>query len=250
MTKLAPPLAGLRVLVTRPVEQAAKLADLILAAGGTPVLYPTIRVEPIPGAALVDSLLRTGAVDWVVFTSPAAVRYGLGPESAAALAGKRIAAVGSETAKTLAEAGLIVDVLPDDERQEGLAEALAYLGAGTRVLFPQAAEGRTWLADELRRQGCMVEVVSVYQTMPLRHLAAPTPFDIATFASPSALRAFVTHVGADSLARAKVAVIGPTTAASAAELGVRVDVVSDRPSADALVAALIAHAAATSKGAP
>jgi uroporphyrinogen-III synthase len=82
-------------------------------------------------------------------------------------------------------------------------------------------------------------VVPVSQTLA-RDLGEPPPaFDVATFASPSALRAFVAGRGLDSLAQAQVAVIGPTTAAEAAALGVRVDAMPATPSVAALVQALV-----------
>jgi len=85
--------------------------------------------------------------------------------------------------------------------------------------------------------------VPVSQTLPVAELLPLPPFDAATFASPSALRAFVARWGADALARTAVAVIGPTTAAAARDLGVRVDAMPDAPSMPALAAALAAHRA-------
>jgi uroporphyrinogen-III synthase len=62
---------------------------------------------------------------------------------------------------------------------------------------------------------------------------------VATFASPSALRAFVERLGGGRLTEARVAVIGPTTAAAAAALDVRVDAMPPNPSVPALVQCLI-----------
>jgi len=132
-------------------------------------------------------------------------------------------------ARALAAAGLTAAIVPgaDAQRQEGLvdgimaalAEAQAPADGGgeappARILFPQAIGGR--------------------------ELPEPPPdFDVATFASPSALRAFVRAQGRERLGPAVVAAIGPTTADAAAALGVRVDVVPPSPSMRALVEALV-----------
>jgi uroporphyrinogen III methyltransferase/synthase len=83
--------------------------------------------------------------------------------------------------------------------------------------------------------------VPVSETKAVADLPALPPFDAAVFASPSALRAFVARWGAGPLATPAVAVIGPTTASAARELGVRVDVMPTTPSMLSLVEGLIAH---------
>jgi uroporphyrinogen-III synthase len=240
-------LRGWRVLVTRPREQIAALADAVEALGGEPVPYPTIELAPPPSFSALDAALAGPAHDWLVFTSPSAVRFTTARAEAtrarALLARPQVAAVGAETARAVTDAGLVVAVVPavDEQCQEGLASALADLAPGTRVLFPQAVGGRELLRDVLVARGCVVDVVPVSQTLPVHDLPALPSFDAAAFASPSALRAFVARWGAAELAHAAVAVIGPTTAAAARELGVRVDAMPDAPSMPALAAALAAH---------
>lgn len=243
------PLAGLRVLVTRPVEHSAAWAAALAAAGATVLPYPTVEVVPPPSwEPLDDAFARIAEYHWLVFTSAAAARFALrrvAAEAAAALAAAdrpRVAAVGPETARALEEHGLRVAVIPEDQRQEGLVDALGTLPPGTRVLFPRAIGGRDELRNALLARGCVVDVVPASQTVPRRDLPVPPPFDVASFASPSALRAFVATHGLPPLERAIVAVIGPTTAAAARALGLH-PITADAPTADALVRVIASHSA-------
>jgi uroporphyrinogen III methyltransferase/synthase len=260
------PLAAWRVLVTRPQEQAAPLAAELVQAGATPVIYPCIELAPPPSwQPLDEALARLGDYGWVIFTSPSAARVTLDRAAArgvslASHTALRVAAVGDQTAAAVRGRGLTVDLVPgvDQQRQEGLVEGmLAALrapvptGAGesTRarpILFPQALGGRELLRDQLAGAGYVVEVVAVSQTRSCDLGQPPPAFDVATFASPSALRAFVEGRGRQALAGAKVAVIGPTTAAEAAALDVAVDAMPATPSIAALVQALVDLRRATS----
>jgi uroporphyrinogen-III synthase len=248
-------LAGLRVLVTRPAEHSAGWTRAFSDAGATVLPYPTVEVVP-PSSwqPLDEALARLTEYDWLVFTSAAAVRFALGRMPAQVLLRTlprpRVAAVGRETARALEDGGATVALVPDDERQigEGLADALGRLSPGTRVLFPQAVGGREELRNALLARGCIVDVVPASQTVPRRDLPPPPPCDVVTFASPSALRAFVAARGLPALAGTTVAVIGPTTAAAASALGLA-PVVAATPTAEALIKA-IAGAIAAAKRSP
>src|SRR5690348_2697499 len=146
-----PSLAGVRVLVTRPAEHSAAWMRASSSAGAEVIAYPTVDVVPPPSwQPLDEALARLGEYHWLVFTSAAAARFALGRLPAGALdrqaAGPRVAAVGRETARVLEGAGVAVALVPEDERQDGLAvalgDALGALAPGTRVLFPQAVGGR------------------------------------------------------------------------------------------------------------
>jgi len=235
-------LAGLRVLLTRPEgEGADEWAAAFVQVGAVPIAYPTVAIRPPESWRPVDeSVANLDAYDWMVFTSQTAVGFfarrlpnGLLPSDLRA----EIAAVGQNTAQAVERKGGKVALVPADNRQEGLVQALRDLPAGTRVLLPLAAGARGLLAQSLRAIGCTVDVVTVYRTEPKRDLPAPPEFDVAVFASPSALKAFVDHLGPSALADKTVAVIGHTTATEAETNGLRA-VVADKPGVDALVLAI------------
>jgi uroporphyrinogen-III synthase len=246
-------LAGLRVLLTRPDgEGTHEWSRSLLSAGAIPVAYPTIvtaapeRWDEVDAAAA-----HLGDYDWLIFTSQTAVAFLIGrlagrcfPEHLPA----RIAAVGSKTAASVEAAGGSVAVVPAEQWQEGLVRSLDHLPPGTRVLLPMAAGGRTHLAEALRAQGCAVDVVTVYRTLPKRDLPPPPSFDVATFASPSALHAFIAGPGSQALANKLVAVIGTSTAEAAVVHGLR-PWVARSPSADGLIHA-IAEARLAAQGGP
>jgi uroporphyrinogen-III synthase len=185
-------------------------------------------------------LARLATYAWIVFASRTAVafvRRRLPEERFPLGISTKIAAVGAATAAAIEAAGGRVALLPDDRRQEGLLQAFAGLSAGTRLLLPSAAGGRTLLAESLRSRGCGVDVVIAYRTLPRSDLPAVPTFDVATFASPSALRAYLAIAGVASLAGKGVVVIGPTTAGEASMHGIQA-VVAQSPSISSLISAI------------
>jgi uroporphyrinogen-III synthase len=185
-----PPLRGVKVLVTRPVEQAQAWSEALVGAGADVISYPTILVTPPPSwEAFDESFRRLKEYDWIVFASATTVRFAFTryPAGIEALSSPppRIAAVGGETARMLSNQGLRVSLVPGQQRQEGLVEAFADLRPGTRILFPQAVDGRDDLSKFLTGHGCIVDVVPASQTLPIRPLPPVPRVDVATFASPS-----------------------------------------------------------------
>lgn len=235
-------LAGLRILLTRPEgEGADEWAAAFAGVGAVPIAYPTLSITPPESWQVVDeAIARLDVYDWLVFTSQTAVglfakRLPNGRFSTDFRA--KLAAVGKNTAQSIVRQGGQVAFVPADSRQEGLADGLRALSAGTRVLLPLAAGGRTLLAESLRALGCVVDVVTMYRTEPKLDLPPPPEFDIAVFASPSALRAFIKRLGAAALGGKTVAVIGLTTAKEAETNGLHA-VTAESPGVDALVHAI------------
>jgi uroporphyrinogen-III synthase len=199
----------LRVLVTRPREQAQPLVDELEAQGFEAVVAPLIAVEP-----LSDEPIDVSGYEWVVVTSANGARE-LARRMTAAPA--RVAAVGPGTAAALARAGLEAELVAEEHTQEGLVAALG-TSAG-RVLFVAAEGARPFLPDALG-----AEVLAAYRTVELE-LASLPDVDAALLASASAARAYARAGG-----KGPAISIGPQTTAAARDAGV--DVVAEARSHD------------------
>ncbi len=113
------------------------------------------------------------------------------------------------------------------------------------------------LPDELRRRGAEVDVVALYDTVPVAALpcaiADIEAADYITFTSSSTVRCFAALMGAGDLAArlrsARLASLGPVTSATLRELGLPVAVEARVFTAAGLAAAIAADAAALPHGA-
>jgi len=239
-------LAGLRVMVTRADRQAAVLADALTALGALAIRCPVIAIEPlaVDPAALQD----LDRYDWVVLTSANGVdrlRELLRKAHREFPAGLRVAAIGPETAARAEEAGMAPTLVPQRFIAEELADALsAAMTPGARILLPRAAGARDVLPEQLRSRGAQVDVLETYRASPpadLRpRLAACLPdVDMVTFTSSSTVRHFVDALPGALPDRVMVACIGPITAQTARELGLRVDIIAQEYTTRGLVDAIV-----------
>ena len=256
------PLFGWRVLVPRTKEQAASVSERLRSYGAVPQVVPTIAVEPPRAPQQMERAIKglvTGRYQWIAFTSANAVRavrekleeYGL---DARAFAGIKVAAVGEQTAAALGEFGIKPDLVPEAEQSsEGLAAAWPpyddVLDPINRVLLPRADIATETLVARLTDLGWESEDVTAYRTVraapppaPIREAIKGGGFDAVLFTSSSTVRNLIGIAGKPHAVTA-VAVIGPQTAQTAAEYGLRVDVTAPRASATALVDALAEHGA-------
>ena len=257
------PLFGWRVLVPRTKEQAPALSSRLRAHGAVPEEVPTISVEPPRNPQQMDKAIRglvEGRYEWIAFTSVNAVRavrekfeeYGL---DARAFSGLKIASVGDKTAASLAAWGLKADLIPTEEQSAAglLAGWPAYdevLDPINRVFLPRADIATETLVAGLIELGWEVDDVTAYRTVR----AAPPPaetreaiksgkFDAVVFTSSSTVRNLVGIAGKPH-ASTVIAAIGPATAKTAEEHGLRVDVLASEPSVEALVESLADFGAA------
>ncbi|MGJ6979902.1 uroporphyrinogen-III synthase [Aestuariimicrobium soli] len=251
------PLFGWKVLVPRTQDQAGPLVRRLATFGADTQLVPTIAVEEPRTPQQMDRAVQgivEGRYQWVAFTSANAVRalrekataWGL---DARVFSGLRLAAVGPATAEALLDWGLRVDLMPtDDQSAAGLAaEFPAFdelFDPINRVLVPKADIATDALAHGLADLGWEVEDVIAYRTVraappPLetREMIKTGQFDAVVFTSSSTVRNLVGIAGKPHNASV-IAAIGPQTARTCREHGLRVDVQAEHPSALELADAL------------
>ncbi len=255
-------LYGWTVLVPRTKEQAPEMSDRLVTHGATPVEVPTIAVEPPRSPAQMERAVKglvDGRYQWVVFTSTNAVRavwekFGEFGLDARAFSGVKIACVGEATADRVRAFGISPELVPSGEQSSlGLLEDFPpydeVFDPVNRVLLPRADIATETLAEGLRERGWEIEDVTAYRTVR----AAPPPaqtreqiktggFDAVCFTSSSTVRNLVGIAGKPH-ARTIVACIGPKTAETATEFGLRVDVQPETAAVGPLVEALAEHAA-------
>lgn len=161
--------------MTRPAHQSEGLCELIQAAHGRPVRFPAMEIQgPADKHAARDSLQAAARADILIFVSANAVQYAfpLLPEQLPLDIG--IAAVGSATARALAEYGLDPTLVPEHMDSEGLLALPALQSVqGRSVFILRGNGGRELLADSLRQRGAAVHQVEVYRrVLPNRQAAA------------------------------------------------------------------------------
>jgi uroporphyrinogen III methyltransferase/synthase len=247
------PLAGKRVLVTRPRDQAGALCALLAAAGAEPVSVPAIAIAPLDPAPLQAALARLANYDWLVFTSVNGVQIffralAARGEDPGILAGKRICAIGPATAAALTARGLPAPLQPRRFVAESVAETLIAEGvAGRRVLLPRAAGARPILAERLRAAGAVVEEIPIYAARAAgagataRTLLQAGEIELVTFTSASTVHHFLEMLGAGAAwpDGVRVACIGPITADAARAHGLPVDAIAAVHTGPGLVQAIV-----------
>ena len=202
----ARPLAGQRIVVTRPRGQALPFVRRLELLGAVPEILPVIEMRPPADWTSTDTAihrLHDGGYDWVVFTSANGVIAFLDRLAVLALDGRafgqaKLAAIGPATASALAERHLRPDLVPtDDSRSERLAEILTDHCRGRRVLLAQAVQGRG-LLRELLREVAEVDVAEVYGQVAVIDPASPVferlrrgEVDAITLSSPNIATVFL-----------------------------------------------------------
>lgn len=169
------PLAGFRVLVTRPVHQASDLVAAIEGAGGTVVRFPVIQIVGRDPQIVAQELATLPKPDIAIFVSRNAVDYGL---SAIAECDAQIAAIGPTTRAAIKAAGARVDISSGEgfDSEHLLAQPALKDVRNKTVIIVRGESGRELLANTLKDRGADVRFLSAYR----REIFAASADEIAS----------------------------------------------------------------------
>ncbi len=251
------PLFGRRVVVTRARSQAGELSRELEALGAEVFEFPTIEIRPPEDFGPLDKAIRDlDSFDWIVFTSVNGVEAFVerldhhSLDLRAVPRSAKLAAIGPATAQRVEEAGLRVDVTPEEYRAEALIGALTKDSLrGKKVLIPRAKIAREVLPEKLREAGAKVMVPAAYESVPsgegrerLKRLLENGEVDCVTFTASSTVENFVSAFGEKEagrlLSKTGVACIGPITAKTARDYAIRVDAEAEEYTIGGLVNAV------------
>jgi uroporphyrinogen-III synthase len=178
----------LQILITRPALQAQDWVAQLQAHGVSAQALPLVAIHPPPDPQAVQQCWATLAgVQLVVFVSPNAVLHFFAQPTSAWPTQTYAASSGPGTTQALRACGVpercILAPAPDAPQLD--SEALwqvvrQHAWQGARVLLVRAAQGREWLADQLRAQGACVTAVVAYQRgLPVLSAAQQTLVQLA-----------------------------------------------------------------------
>ncbi|MDR2513089.1 MAG: uroporphyrinogen-III synthase [Puniceicoccales bacterium] len=254
------PLAGKRVVITRPQGEASSMLCETLRANGAEVLeIPLLDIEfTADNTSLDDVWASMGSFDWMLFTSANGVRgfFERFFESFNDIRGiglSRIACVGKATTEAVRALHLNVDFQPKESTAEALAhelmqnEDLSHLN----ILLVIGTKNSDTLAKLLEKKAhAIVKTLAVYATTEndVEKLDAAALFrqkgaDAILFASPSAVDSFVAQAKALSLSKAarqpRAIAIGPTTSDTLREYGIPIAAQAPTPTVEGCIQAIL-----------
>ncbi len=248
-------LHGKHIVVTRAIEQARGMKNLLEKRGATVLLFPAVSFsEPADVTALDRAIGSLDTFDWILFTSANAVRFFSSHCRAAGRAigeghWPNLAAVGPATASAAAAEGFTIDYVAMEFLGAALAREMSASVTGKHILLPRSERAGRDLPDALKAAGANVTEVVAYHTGGLG-VAEPgvmealreARVDVVSFFSPSAVENVRSGLGADVFSRlgnkTAFAAVGPVTATALQNAGVPVAIEAAEATAESMVAAI------------
>ena len=243
------PLAGYKVLVTRPKELVSDMAKKLREQGAEVLELPAIGVKPVEDRTnIYKAFEKLDTYQWLAFTSPSGVRIFFellmdAGKDIRALGSVKIAAIGRGTAKALKEHHLYPDLMPEVFDGASLGAKMAKeCEPGAKILLARAAIGNKEVTEELaKREDLTVDDVAIYDTfyesqelIDEKGQFESGKIDCAVFTSASTVKGFVAATPGLDDTKVLAACIGKQTEAEALRYGMKTAVAKEA-SIDSLV---------------
>jgi uroporphyrinogen III methyltransferase/synthase len=248
------PMFGHRVLVTREHSTGFESLEEL---GAEIIEFPTIEIVPPDDYGGLDAAIaQIHSYTWIIFTSANGVRYFLRrffekERDIRDLKGIKLCAIGTKTAGEIKRYGMKVDLIPEEFRAEGLIEEFARGGnlKGVKFLLPRAEVAREVFPEKVKELGGEIDVPVAYRAVKpelhgkrLKRFLKEGRITIATFTSAATFKNFVELIGSDAfdlLKGVSIAVIGPVTAKAIEKAGLKVDIMPNESTVEAMVEEII-----------
>ena len=252
------PLFGKRIVITRDRTGNDSFGAMLSAQGAEPIPFDTIRIiDRTEDAEVQQTLAKVSDFDWIFFTSANGVRHVFAAlarmnRDARALAGPKIACIGSESAACLAGFGVVADFVPTRYTSRALVEELSQREsfAGKTVVLLRSGIAPDDLPKALSQLGGIVTDSPVYTVESSRKDPSDllsrldkNKIDWITFTSSSTVRSFFEQIPLDRVqaSTVRIASIGPETTRQLQALSSWIDVEASRHTMEGLIEALMEY---------
>ncbi|MBS4535477.1 uroporphyrinogen-III C-methyltransferase [Clostridium sp. D2Q-14] len=249
------PLFGKNIIITRPETQEEGITNSILSLGGNPISIPSIEIKDIwPNSELMEAIDDITEYSYIVFTSVNGVKIfmkGLDYRSydVRKLGNIKVVAIGSATADSLKERGIIADIIPKRYIAEDIYDELSsILDKNDRILIPRSKNARSYLVDELSNI-CEVKEIHTYYTESaknnkdiLLNTLNNQEIDYITFTSSSTVKGVIDLLGKDNIDLIKVinkVSIGPITSDTMNKYGLNVDLEAEKYNVEGIIKSIL-----------
>jgi len=248
------PLFGVKVLITRPIHQSLKFAELIREEGGNPILFPSVEIKVDEKhreniKMFLDEIRKNSKQEGiVVFTSQNGVRVFFDEMFSSGFDARifhpfKIAVIGEKTSAEIKKYGIIPDIVPENFSTSGLLKEL--LKAKEKKVFILRAEGVRNIEEKLKESGKEVENIDIYRIEEVKHTQEEikeiidiSP-DILTFTSSLSFEAFAKQFPHEWIYERKIACIGNVTAKTVEKIiGKKPEIISEKESIESLTEAI------------
>ena len=158
-------LEGKKIVITRPAERAKDSVEMVESYGATAVVVPTIELKDSKPEEVIKLCDMIDELDWIIFTSPRAIKSFFKHCSLESAKNLKIATIGPKTEEVLNQYAVKSHLIPDNYTAEGLLEAFEKFDVGgMKIGLPRTMVARYTLPNGLEKRGAQVFLADAYKS--------------------------------------------------------------------------------------